>query len=134
MDVFIAHSEQHVLGAIKGVKCLLIKCYSEGVDQGVHLSPIIQCYLTNHKSGGRFKNAYELLHLRALKFSHVNKIHIFQGMGSASNTLQRNTRVDPKKNAHARLCCGWLKTNSTPSRINTSQSPRQPRGCPSETH
>ena len=31
--------------------------------------------------GGRFKNAYELLTLRALKFSHVNKIHIFQCMG-----------------------------------------------------
>ena len=31
--------------------------------------------------GGRFKNMYELLNLRALKFSHVNKIHIFQCMG-----------------------------------------------------
>ena len=33
------------------------------------------------RSGGRFKNTYELLHLRALKFSPVNKIHIFQCMG-----------------------------------------------------
>ena len=41
MDVFIAHSEQHVLGAIKGVKCLLIKCHSEGIDQGVHLTPML---------------------------------------------------------------------------------------------
>ena len=32
-------------------------------------------------SGGRFKNAYELLNLRALKFSPMNKIHIFQCMG-----------------------------------------------------
>ena len=32
-------------------------------------------------SGGRFKNTYELLNLGALKFSHVNKIHIFQCMG-----------------------------------------------------
>ena len=32
-------------------------------------------------SGGRFKNTYELLNLRALKFSYVNKIHIFQCMG-----------------------------------------------------
>ena len=32
-------------------------------------------------SGGRFKNTYELLNLRALKFSPVNKIHIFQCMG-----------------------------------------------------
>ena len=32
-------------------------------------------------SGGRFKNTYELLNLRALKFSYVNKIRIFQCMG-----------------------------------------------------
>ena len=31
--------------------------------------------------GGRFKNTYELLNQRALKFSYVNKIHIFQCMG-----------------------------------------------------
>ena len=31
--------------------------------------------------GGRFKNAYELLNLRALKFSPVNKMRIFQCMG-----------------------------------------------------
>ena len=31
--------------------------------------------------GGRFKNTFELLNLRALKFSLVNKIHIFQCMG-----------------------------------------------------
>ena len=33
------------------------------------------------ESGGHFKNIYELLNLRALKFSPVNKIHIFQYMG-----------------------------------------------------
>ena len=32
-------------------------------------------------SGERFKNTYELLNLRVLKFSPVNKIHIFQCMG-----------------------------------------------------
>ena len=32
-------------------------------------------------AGGRFKNTYELLNLRALKFSPLNKIHIFQCMG-----------------------------------------------------
>ena len=32
-------------------------------------------------SGGRFKNTYELLNLRALKSSPVNKINIFQCMG-----------------------------------------------------
>ena len=31
--------------------------------------------------GGRFKNTYELLNLRALKHSPVNKIHIIQCMG-----------------------------------------------------
>ena len=31
--------------------------------------------------GGRFKKAYELLNLWALKFSPLNKIHIFQCMG-----------------------------------------------------
>ena len=30
---------------------------------------------------GRFKNTYELLNLRALRYSHANKIHIFQCMG-----------------------------------------------------
>ena len=31
--------------------------------------------------GGRFKNAIELLNLRALKISMLNKSHIFQCMG-----------------------------------------------------
>ena len=35
---------------------------------------------TGSGSGGRFKNTYELLNLRALKYSPVNKIHIFQCM------------------------------------------------------
>ena len=37
--------------------------------------------LPYYYSGGRFKNTYELLNQRALKFSYVNKIHIFQCMG-----------------------------------------------------
>ena len=32
-------------------------------------------------AGGRLKNTYELLNLRALKFPPVNKIYIFQCMG-----------------------------------------------------
>ena len=32
-------------------------------------------------SGGRFKNTYELLNLRALKISKLHKNHIFQCMG-----------------------------------------------------
>ena len=33
------------------------------------------------RSGGRFKNTYELLNLRALKISKLHKNHIFQCMG-----------------------------------------------------
>ena len=37
---------------------------------------------TDHeRPGGRLKNAYELLNLRALKISMLYKIHIFQCMG-----------------------------------------------------
>ena len=39
------------------------------------------CLGLNVLTGGRFKKAYELLNLRALKFSPLNKIHIFQCMG-----------------------------------------------------
>ena len=35
----------------------------------------------NPPSGGRFKNTYELLNLRALKISKLHKNHIFQCMG-----------------------------------------------------
>ena len=52
----------------------------------------IECRISNEASldhikfsfcepGGHFKNTYELLNLRALKFSPVDKIHIFQCMG-----------------------------------------------------
>ena len=39
--------------------------------------------ISNHNTtpGGRFKKAYELLNLRAFRFSPVNKMHIFQCMG-----------------------------------------------------
>ena len=39
--------------------------------------------LLGHKPipGGRFKNTYELLNLRALKISKLHKNHIFQCMG-----------------------------------------------------
>ena len=46
--------------------------------------PLSQCNLYSTvvaKFRGRFKNTYELLNLRALKFSPVNKIRIFQCMG-----------------------------------------------------
>ena len=41
---------------------------------------VIQHFVQATNTGGRFKNTYELLNLRALKISPVNKIHIFQCM------------------------------------------------------
>ena len=41
---------------------------------------LVAIYFT-HPSGGRFKNAYELLNLRAFKISILFKKHIFQCMG-----------------------------------------------------
>ena len=38
-------------------------------------------YMHHWGPGGRFNNTYELLNLRALKFSPVDKIRIFQCMG-----------------------------------------------------
>ena len=57
-----------------------------------HFSRALMCWWMSPKTvlikakfymcpGGRFKNTFELLNLRALKFSLVNKIHIFQCMG-----------------------------------------------------
>ena len=42
------------------------------------------CNWTLHKmpAGERFKNAYELLNLKALEYSHVNKMQIFQCVGN----------------------------------------------------
>ena len=40
-----------------------------------------------NRSGGRFKNTYELLNLRALKFSYANKIHIFQCMAQCMGEI-----------------------------------------------
>ena len=45
------------------------------------LSHLLHAVTSTFVAEGRFKNTYELLNLRALKFSHVNKIHIFQYMG-----------------------------------------------------
>ena len=44
--------------------------YTETISQSLYNWP-----------GGRFKKTYDLLNLRALKMSPVNKIHIFQCMG-----------------------------------------------------
>ena len=37
--------------------------------------------IVHNNPGGRFKNTFELLNIRALIFSVVNKIHILQCMG-----------------------------------------------------
>ena len=42
---------------------------------------ILKTFINVQAPGGRFKNTYELLNLSALKFSPVNKVHIFQCMG-----------------------------------------------------
>ena len=47
----------------------------------VLLSVASSCHCLWCRPGGHFKNTYELLNLRALKYSPVNKIHIFQCMG-----------------------------------------------------
>ena len=63
---------QAVIGAIAAQE--VMKVYNLSV------SIYLQC-IHGWGTGGRFKNTYELLNLRALKFSYVNKIHIFQCMG-----------------------------------------------------
>ena len=47
------------------------------IDHGIPMSGCINSLWPR----GCFKNTYELLNLRALKFSPVNEIHIFQCMG-----------------------------------------------------
>ena len=54
------------------VSCLMVHNETEDTE-------IVQLWMW--WSGGRFRNTYELLNLRALKFSPVNKIHIYQCMG-----------------------------------------------------
>ena len=54
---------------------------SEPVRDMIHWYHISLERLINSRNRGRFKNTYELLNQRALKFSYVNKIHIFQCMG-----------------------------------------------------
>ena len=60
------------------------QCYNDSVGHIFghenHID-LFQLHLPGVATRGRFRNTYELLHLRALKFSPVNKIHIFQCMG-----------------------------------------------------
>ena len=49
-----------------------VKCFD------IHIILLGCCF----SSGGHFKNTYELLNLRALEYSPMNKIHIFQCMGA----------------------------------------------------
>ena len=50
---------------------------------GYTVSSVCVCIASSVESGtgGRFKNTYELLNLRALKISKLHKNHIFQCMG-----------------------------------------------------
>ena len=56
---------------------LLPRC----VVETLYNTPYGSTGLSPRCSGGRFKNAYELLNLRALKMSKLHKNHIFQCMG-----------------------------------------------------
>ena len=56
------------------MRCLGIQEHAVNYAHGSH-------FIVFWRAGGRFKNTYELLNLRALKFSPVNKI-FFQGMGT----------------------------------------------------
>ena len=59
------------------------------------------------KSGGHFKNTYELLNLRALKFSPVDKIYIFQCMGKMFLWNFKGTLWNSTQNIwpiHWRIC------------------------------
>ena len=47
--------------------------------------------------GGRFKNAYELLNLRALKISILYKSHMFQCMGKIFCGISNGTFEIPHK-------------------------------------
>ena len=74
--------------------CLIFKWVVETYREILHIyvsflryfkvSPSLQMmlfYFQFASSGGRFKNTYELLNLRALKISKLHKNHIFQCMG-----------------------------------------------------
>ena len=91
-------SNQRSIGTIVwGKKKLLKNCWicehfqlcDEGnffLREGYEFSGQVVCQAAGFSKvllgpGGRFKNTYELLNQRALKFSYVNKIHIFQCMG-----------------------------------------------------
>ena len=80
--------------------------------------------------GGGFKNAYELLNLRALKFSPVNKIHIFQCRFPTDkprkismifqwyfktkfpNFHDNSDRYKNKMEKHRTMCCTWSRHTS----------------------
>ena len=49
--------------------------------KAIYQSRLQDAYIISWEYGDRFKNIYELLNLRALKSSCLNKIHIFQCMG-----------------------------------------------------
>ena len=59
--------------------CMRMSCLNHNQDRFWEvLLAVPRGYM---RTGGRFINTYELLNLRALKFSPVNQIHIFQCMG-----------------------------------------------------
>ena len=68
------------LGAAQAARHCLNKCGSRSLTTNGITKPH-GARITSQCPGGRFKKAYELLNLRALKFSPAHKMHIFQCMG-----------------------------------------------------
>ena len=69
-----AISQEELMSLIHHITLLKLHCH-------IPRRQWIKEWITHVRSGGRFKNTYELLNLRALKFSPMNKICIFQCMG-----------------------------------------------------
>ena len=67
---------------------------------------------------GHFKNTYELLNLRALKFSPVNKMHIFQCMGKIFCVEFQRVRLK----FHTKYLTHTLKDNFFMKRWNVKSS------------
>ena len=67
-----------IIAAMEWIKVFSVDYVREAHSKGT-LKRIVTCYI--HHPGGRFKNTYELLNLRALKISKLHKNHIFQCMG-----------------------------------------------------
>ena len=81
LHYFPSVSQCHLTGAISAQEIRDGETVLMGCHRHVNISTSDHVFRSASVTGGRFKNTYELLNLRALKFSPVNKIRIFQCMG-----------------------------------------------------